>query len=89
MLKPLDSRKLNALVPDGGDADCASIRRARECLEEYRDLSLGLLCLLEAWDVFSPRKHNESKDWEQGNDKWHIYFRVRAIISTTKTKLEH
>lgn len=78
MLKPLDGRKLNALVPGGGDADCAYIRRARQQLEEFRNLPLGLLCLLDALDVFHCLRHYEEKEFVKGYGKWYIYFLVRG-----------
>ncbi len=89
MLPPLDSLKLSALVPDGGDAGCDCIRRARQHFEEYRDLPLGLLCLFNAWDVFKASRHNDLKEWDKGNKLWHIYFRVRDIVSTISFELEY
>lgn len=88
-MKPLDDRKLNALVPDGSDADCAYLRRARQQLEEFRDLPIGLLCLLNALEGFDCLRHYDEKEYIQGYGQWYIYCLVRDKLSTTCPEFEH
>ena len=81
MLPPLDSRILSALVcDDDDDADSEFVIQAKRRLKTDRNLSLGVLLLLQTYGRFLAQLHQDRvpmyhERW--GADSWHIAFRVR------------
>ena len=83
MLRPLDPLKLSALVCDDyqGGLFVDPVVEAKKFLNEYRNLSSGLMRLLGIWPAFdaclyqheAPDKHEM-----KGAREWHILFGVRA-----------
>ena len=83
MIPPLDPRILSQLLRDavcfGADADHLLVEMAKRALNENRNLSGGVLCLLETYGAFKaqlwpydiPLSHNV-----RGAKSWHIRFRV-------------
>lgn len=90
MLQPFDERKFNALVPDGGNADCDHIKCARKLLleDDGKDLSSGLLCLLQAFEIFQPRLYHDMRDWGCGIEKWYIHFTVRNMAFSARIEVD-
>lgn len=97
MLPPLDPEILSALVPDGGYGGSHSIRHARLHLNTHQGLNLnthrglsdGLLCLLEAWNIFGPvLSYDRKADECVLEGKWQVGFRV-SYLSSNNTKLMH
>ncbi len=81
MLPPLNPRFLNALGCDGDDASSWMIRQAKDELNIDRNLSLGVLLLLETYARFTAQLHQDeapSYRNRKGADSWHIQFRVRV-----------
>ncbi|KAL9134547.1 MAG: hypothetical protein Q9175_004260 [Cornicularia normoerica] len=69
MLKPLDSRKLRALVCDEEKVDCYSIRAAKNFFAENEVLE-GVRNLLQAFGEWRPHLYHDHKNRE----RWHIQF---------------
>ena len=79
MLKPLDPRKLAALVSDSSNADCCHVEAAKIFLNNDKNLSEGVLRLPDTYGYFLAVIHHKSEnDYfnKPGPEKWHITFQV-------------
>lgn len=79
-LRPLDPRKLHAL---SDDADCDHARAAKLFLNNDRNLSEGVLRLLNPYGDFLPVMHHDSQNGSHdraGPEQWHITFQVYLYL---------
>ena len=75
MPKPLDPRKLAALVSDSSNADCCHVEAAKIFLNNDRNLLEGMLRVLDTYEYFLPvMMHLDSENY--GPEKWYITFQV-------------
>lgn len=81
MLPPLDPRVLSAPgCDDDDDADSQLIIQAKRRLNTDRNLSVGVLLLLQTYAPFLAQLHQDrapNHHHRKGADSWHIRFRVR------------
>ena len=64
MPKPLDPRKLAALVSDSSNADCCHVEAAKIFLNNDRNLLEGMLRLLDTYEYFLPvMMHLDSENY--------------------------
>lgn len=79
MLPPLNPRILTALVCDGDKLDNEFIIQGKRRLNRDRNLSLGVLMLLETCGRFGAQLYQDvapMSNNRKGADSWHIRFRV-------------
>ena len=87
MIEPLDSRILSALAcDDDDDNDNTFVPMAKRSLNENRNLSGGVSCLLETYKAFKAQLWQDEPpdaDNKKGADSWHIRFRVYTQCQST------
>lgn len=92
MIEALDSRVLSALMRHGGDDENLFVTMAKRSLNESRNLSGGVLCLLETYGAFTAQlwpHHIPCGDNTRGPDSWHIQFRVCTQCQSTASSANH
>lgn len=79
---PLYPRKPNTLFANGGNAGWEHTTSPRISARRLK-FAPGLICLLQAWNIFEARLYHNEDEWDLDEDEWHIYFQICDSQNTT------